>query len=419
MLTARKEKAEAVQPPEQPAADTDTKPPTTSAANGASTTQPLGPPPRPSQQNPSDTPDYFSAAHGTQQGPYQAEPNPFEAQFGNPSVETPGKSLLPPLSSLTSPQPLLNGGTPGWPSLRSGPLSPAMLSGPAGGNDYFDQSFSRGFPTPNESGLRSGLTPGGGGSMFPAPSPNSQALFNSLQSATGVATPSTVDFFRTSIGAKAAQQASNYAPTSQPTDPNLQQTMNRSQQDQQQEQYGQQHADQDAVNGLYMLTQASSMRGNGFPVGGQQSIQTSMAPSQSGTHSQDTSPVNKRASKNSIGNMSISNATDEFSGSDQSEPQKPTTRSRGKKAAGGKAAGNRRKAEDTPAKTPANKRSKGNSGISNSSAQDMMMSDDDEVDNSPMADTHPNGKKMTDEEKRKNFLERNRYVIPTIAIAFL
>lgn len=244
--------------------------------------------------------------------------------------------------------------------------------------------------------------------MFPAPSPNSQALFNSLQSATGVATPSTVDFFRTSVGAKAAHQSSNYAPTSQPTDPNLQNNMNRSQQDQQQEQYGQQHADQDAVNGLYMLTQAGSMRGNGFAVPGQQSVQTNMAPTQSGTHSQDNSPVNKRASKNSIGNMSMSNATDEFSGSDRSEPQKPTTRSRGKKATGGKAAGNRRKADDTPAKTPANKRSKGNNGASMPSAHDMMMSDDDEVDNSPMADTHPNGKKMTDEEKRKNFLERNR-----------
>jgi ATF/CREB family transcription factor len=335
-------------------------------------------------------------------------------------VETPGKSLLPPLSSLTSPQPLLNGGTPGWPSLRSGPLSPAMLTGPAGGNDYFDQSFSRGFPTPNESSLRSGLTPGGGGSMFPAPSPNSQALFNSLQS--GGATPSTLDFYRTSLGAKAAAQGNNFAPTSQPTDPSLQQNMERSQQQQQQqqpaqqqqEQYNQHHPDQDAVNGLYMLAQANTggMRnGNQFAVPSQ-SVQTSMAPMQSGAQSQDTSPVSKRNLKNSIGSMSMSGQTDGFSDSAGSEQAtKPTTRSRGKKAAGGKA-NNRRKADDQPAKAPANKRAKANNGSSSSAVQDMMMMSDDDDDQaqSEMIDTHPNGKKMTDEEKRKNFLERNRYV---------
>jgi ATF/CREB family transcription factor len=295
-----------------------------------------------------------------------------------------------------------------------------MLTGPAGGNDYFDQSFSRGFPTPNESSLRSGLTPGGGGSMFPAPSPNSQALFNSLQS--GGATPSTLDFYRTSLGAKAAAQGSSFAPTSQPTDSTLQQNMDRSQQQQQQQQsqsqpqqqdqFNQQHADADAVNGLYMLAQANTngMRnGNQFAVPNQ-TVQTSMPPLQSGQQSQDTSPISKRNMKNSIGSMSMSGHTDGFSDSGASEQAaKPTTRSRGKKAAGGKA-NNRRKAEDTPAKTPASKRAKANNGSSSSAAQDMMMMSDDDDDQaqSEMIDTHPNGKKMTDEEKRKNFLERNR-----------
>jgi ATF/CREB family transcription factor len=256
--------------------------------------------------------------------------------------------------------------------------------------------------------------------MFPAPSPNSQALFNSLQS--GGATPSTLDFYRTSLGAKAATQGSSFAPTSQPTDPNLQQTMDRSQQQQQQQQqqpaqqqqqdqFNQQHADADAVNGLYMLAQANTggMRnGNQFAVPNQ-SIQTNMPTMQSGSQSQDTSPVTKRNPKNSIGSMSMSGQTDGFSDSAASEQAtKPTTRSRGKKAAGGKA-NNRRKAEDTPAKTPASKRAKANNGSSSSAVQDMMMSDDDDgQDQSEIIDTHPNGKKMTDEEKRKNFLERNR-----------
>src|ERR1700761_2036916 len=177
----------------------------------SSTTQPLGPPPRPSQSG-SDGPDYFGQVHNPANNPaYQAEPNPFEAQFGNPSSETPGK-LLPSVAALTSPSALLPNDTPGWNSLRSGPLSPAMLAGPAG--DYFDSGYSRSFPTPNESGLRTGLTPGGGGSMFPAPSPNSQAIFNGLQ--LGAPTPNTLDFFKTGLSARSA--ANGITPTSQPTE---------------------------------------------------------------------------------------------------------------------------------------------------------------------------------------------------------
>ncbi|KAE9994466.1 hypothetical protein EG327_009144 [Venturia inaequalis] len=413
------EPAEPVKAPEQPPSEADAKPATTAA--GASNAQPpLGPPPRPSQANQSE-PDYFNQVHGNNNngGTYQAEPNPFEAQFGNPSTETPGKSLLPPVSSLTSPQPLLNGGTPGWPSLRSGPLSPAMLAGPTGTSDYFDTSFaSRGFPTPNESGLRSGLTPGGGGSMFPAPSPNSQALFNSLQS--GGATPSTLDFYRTSIQSKASAQNTNFGgPTSQPSDSNHpQQTMDRpqqqtqsnayQQQQQQQQQQAQQHADADAVNGLYMLAQADGIRNNQYPVASQgPSVQTSMAPMQPNMMMQNTSPVAKRTAKNSIGGMSSMSAdTAEFSDSGQSEQAKPTTRSRGKKATGKAAAGNgRRKADEPPSKAPANKRAKGNNGNVNT-AMSMDGMDDMSDDDGPQVDA--NGKKMTDEEKRKNFLERNR-----------
>ena len=40
----------------------------------------------------------------------------------------------------------------------------AMLQGPQNG-DYFN-NFSQGLPTPNESSLRTGLTPGGGGKLM-------------------------------------------------------------------------------------------------------------------------------------------------------------------------------------------------------------------------------------------------------------
>ncbi|KAK4982614.1 hypothetical protein LTR28_002672, partial [Elasticomyces elasticus] len=172
--------------------------------NSAPTTNvPLAPPPRPTQNNNSnnnnnnnnnsDNQEYFGGQqhHSSQ---FSKEPNPFESAFGNPA-ETPGKTQLPGVTSLTSPASLLQGNTPGWPgSLRSGPLSPAMLTGPTGASDYFssDHHFPGSFPTPNESSLRTGLTPGGGGSMFPAPSPNSQALFNAMQSSG--ATPGTLDF---------------------------------------------------------------------------------------------------------------------------------------------------------------------------------------------------------------------------------
>jgi ATF/CREB family transcription factor len=99
--------------------------------------------------------------------------------------------------------------------------------------------------------------------------------------------------------------------------------------------------------------------------------------------------------------------TNDMSDGDESEPNKPATRSRGKKAATSKsgATNNRRKAEDTPVKTPANKRSKANSGA----VQEIEKYDDEDEDEgmSP-PEVDANGRKMTDEEKRKNFLERNR-----------
>ncbi|KAK8088102.1 hypothetical protein PG997_003063 [Apiospora hydei] len=161
--------------------------------------QPLAPPPKPSETGDS----YFNSN-------LSLEPNPFEQSFGNGgTVETPGGTKLPSVAALTSPSSLLPGGTGGTPfnwgggSLRTGPLSPAMLSGPTG--DYFgDTSHTlRGGFTPNESSLRTGLTPGGSGSMFPAPSPNSQALYAQL--ASGGATPNTLDFHRTAMNAAAAK----------------------------------------------------------------------------------------------------------------------------------------------------------------------------------------------------------------------
>jgi len=97
--------------------------------------------------------------------------------------------------------------------------------------------------------------------------------------------------------------------------------------------------------------------------------------------------------------------------SENSEEAKPSTRSRGgKKASSVKASNGRRKAEDTPGKGMGmgmgNKKQKGNHGLANMPDED----DSDEMEEDDEDAKGPDGRKMTDEEKRKNFLERNRYV---------
>lgn len=241
-----------------------------------------------------------------------------------------------------------------------------MLAGPQQG-DYFD-SIGRGFPTPNESSLRTGLTPGGGGSMFPAPSPGSQAIFNSLQS--GGATPGTLDFHRTAMNAAARNKNNQFATTSNPQDASNT-NMDSA------------HDATDAANGLFMLAKGGQAN-NQFAVPNQ-------APTQNG---QDQ----KR------------NSTDPGESPESHEDSKPTTRGgRGKKATKVEPANNRRKSEATT--KGSNKRSKGNSGAANVDPA-LDPHDDDEDDSEEEDDedkpTTTNGKKMTDEEKRRNFLERNR-----------
>jgi ATF/CREB family transcription factor len=289
-----------------------------------------------------------------------------------------------------------------------------MLSGPAGvAGDYFDSHIRGGFPTPNESSLRTGLTPGGGGSMFPAPSPGSQAFINSL--ASGGATPSTLEFHRTAINARKAE-SQNYANgnTSQAQehrgalagmDPGAQHTSH---------QHFGQH-DNDAANGLFLLAQA----GNESQSNNQFAMPTQPVPhGLPMSHAQETSPImSKRTTRNMTGSLggSISGSAQEHSEmsaevSDGTEA-KPNTRAKSKRTSSGKTANTRRKADETPTKQASNKKAKTNNGNASAASQmDMSMDgmDSDEEANVKEDQYHENGKKMTDEEKRKNFLERNR-----------
>ena len=364
-------------------------------------TEPLAPPPRPAQVNPAEQEDFSSLHNGGSH--FTEEPNPFEQSFGLPSTETPGKGLLPSVAALTSPA--LPGSRPSqyeWQnSLRSGPLSPAMLPGPTGAaGDYFD-SINRGFPTPNESSLRTGLTPGGGGSMFPAPSPNSQALFQQLQS--GGTTPGTLDFHRTAMTAAARTKTNQI--TSNPQDP-----QNQNMDPKQQSDSFAQHDATDAANGLFMLAKGGQSN-NQFAVPQQpaQAIQAKPpqqdAPRRGGRN-------NARGSIGSISGQDMSGSV--ASPESHEEVSRPNTRGgRAKKPAKAQApTSGRRKADDTP--KGGNKRLKGNSGAANLDPNLEPHDDDDDDDSQDQEDEEQGndiGKKMTDEEKRRNFLERNRHVL--------
>lgn len=359
----------------------------------AEDSQSLAPPPRPTASGPGDTPDYFSTLHN----PFSLEPNPFEQSFSNTSGETPGKSLLPPVASITSPAlPGTSSAGYNWQnSLRSGPLSPAMLTGPAG-SDYFD-SIGRGFPTPNESSLRTGLTPGGGGSMFPAPSPNSQAILSQLQS--GGATPSTLEFHRTALNA--AKRSGFNVPTSNPTsEPEPLSNMDKKTTQSAAVDPFTHHDAADAANGLFMLAKGGQANNDAFP-----------APNSAiANKPADAVTDSKRATR--AANNSVSSGREMTAdGSDtQGEQSKPSTKSKGKKNTPSKsttATNGRRKAEEPP-KGP-NKRAKMSNGPM--SVTPEMESDDEDMMKDEMSMNGKDPKRMTDEEKRKNFLERNRYAI--------
>lgn len=295
-----------------------------------------------------------------------------------------------------------------------------MLGGPVNATDYFDPAIRGSFPTPNESSLRTGLTPGGGGSMFPAPSPNSQAIFQQL--ANGGATPGTLDFHRTAMSAAAARKDSHKAPTGATSQPPEKRApvapMDSSAPSQSQPPAFGQH-DNDAANGLYMLAQAS----NGPPASNTFAVPKPPGAAAASNHpgrAHETSPstIQRVGTGGSIGE-SVSGSgggVSEISGevSDSGDQTRPTTRTRGKRVSAAKpVAPNtaRRKTGDAPIKPPPAKRPKTMASLSvGDMSVDMDGMDSDDEHHIKEEQYHENGKKMTDEEKRKNFLERNRSV---------
>ncbi|KAK9464071.1 Aft1 HRA domain-containing protein [Lipomyces oligophaga] len=326
------------------------------------------------------------------------EPNPFEQSFaskkgasaassvptGAVPISAGQKLLLPPVASIASPSSLLSTGTSqtniwGLNSLRSGPLSPAMLQGPQTSNTLaFVDSHLRTGLTPNESGIRTGLTPGGSGSIFPAPSPTTAAIFGYVPSTpSGLqfgTTPQPLDAITAPNTLVNGVQTSDSIPTSAPS--------------------------------VVPATGAANFKARAAVVGGKEPFSDSASVAANGLfllsqgqQQQATADAQEQQKKATAAAAAPAKA---------SETKTSETRA-GEKRKQANGRRNGRRNEDTNHST-ASKRSKldhtaamnGNGGEESDSSLSPLKNDITEGDDGP--DT----RKMTDEEKRKNFLERNR-----------
>lgn len=323
-----------------------------------------------------------------------------------------------------------------------------MLQGPASNSNGVGSSGSLGFDshirtglTPNESGIRSGLTPGGSGSLFSAPQ---NAMFQFVGS--GGATPGTMEFHKTAIAA--ARKSQPTLNTSQHI--SVKPEENTSTHNDHDQQNPRQHSDpyhgsdpaHNAASGLFLLAQAQHQQGDGATVSmtgsnpgyqGSNQLPSGLPGSNGGSIESSSPSLAKRAVVNSANNAAMSGAinrsvsggsmansvrgiseiSDDFSdsggeGDMQTSTNSSSRNTRARKVKGAGSTTGRRKAEDQSpggGRSQQNKKTKGNQGQSISGGSDDGNDGMDGIDDNQ---TGKDGKKMTDEEKRKNFLERNR-----------
>lgn len=253
--------------------------------------------------------------------------------------------------------------------------------------------------------------------MFPAPSPNSQVILQQLQSSG--ATPSTLDFHRTAMN---AAKSGFQPPTSNAAQEQEQQQLQATTMDSKVIQAGvpndpndqYEHPDAtDAANGLFLLAKGGQTNGR-YGMNNNQAApsQTIQAPQSQPQHQQQSQemPINtaKRGARKP--NTSVDNIVPAPEMNEMSESPKPSQRSKGKRAVATRAApatNGRRKADDSPAKGPT-KKAKGNNG--NANVDPILDHAGSEEPENELDEPQDDNKKLTDEEKRRNFLERNRYV---------
>ncbi|KAI5808063.1 Aft1 HRA domain-containing protein, partial [Peziza echinospora] len=378
---------------------------------------PILPPPPPGDTLEKPGADYFNF-RGSR---LDQEPNPFEQSFSVNGTENTPKAILPPASAIQSPAPLIGAGYSFHNSLRNGPLSPAMLQGPISSNGAlgFDSHIRSGL-TPNESGIRSGLTPGGSGSMFPVPSP-SPASFLQF----GTSTPSTMEFQKTALSALSKQhQRSSLSsippmltkpefavPQNDDRDHTGNPSVNKSRQLSNNYDTDSAHH---AANGLFMLAQAHQSdqfapQNNNAPSNNPANVQPQITmvppPTDSSPNSKKRSIVTNAsmsrgpnmsniATTHNISNHAINHNTNHSNNLPPNHPTNHSTNHMANNIRGMTSA--RARKNDSKSNNKRAKISQGSVGPGSGDDQD------------PDNQLNENGKKMTDEEKRKNFLERNR-----------
>jgi len=268
--------------------------------------------------------------------------------------------------------------------------------------------------------------------MFPAPSPNTQALFGFGSGAT----PGTLEFQKTAMVAQAVNRPAKSNVTTQPIpaskaeDPDAMDVsgMNANKMPQQPQQprhpsdpFG---VDANAAaSGLYMLAQQGQQHQTDNQFVAANMPQGMSVPQANGAVPMNVNAIGNNLKRNSIATSNHSRnasstargqseASEDMAGSDAADtnPKNKKAKTSGKKGAMNagviKGTGKGRKADEP--KVPAGK--KKSKPASSLGDEDEDMDDIDDMDDGDdgNGEDGQDSKKMTDEEKRKNFLERNR-----------
>lgn len=338
-------------------------------------------------------------------------------------AQTPSKRVLPPVSSMTSPS-ANESGSNHFPwnstfssSLRSGPLSPAMLAGP---QSSFDPTTFRTGLTPDLSTFKTGLTPlGATGASFPPPSPNTAAFLAMVTNSNGsglsgaTITPNTLS----ALSGNPMDNVTNHssAVTSQPS--------NLKQEDSQQQQQRSSQA-QGSVDGRAQQQQHAQSQSRQGTANGKNDNPTQTTQAASGlfllsqahqelAKREDAAAAAQAAAHALHGIPRPNDSQQQALYSNQQQPHHNAFQAGGKGASNANRStgtGKRKKTDGKGAAASANASGskKVKSAKSEQGGSVASMSGDDLDDDGDMDDDSKGAGGPEDEEKRKNFLERNR-----------
>ena len=387
----------------------------------------------------------FSQPHPNPSIPAFAPPSPPRRASSKERTNADQKPKLPPIAAMASPAgtsdfawPFNAGsGTGDVNSLRNGPLSPAMLAGPA---QYSHHSSMSNGGVPGFEGIRTGLTPDvsrtgltpliGGPTSFPPPSPNTAAFLAIVNANAGAAPgtqPATITPGTFSAITGAMLNTTNTNNNSNGTGSDLSSTSPS------QSHHPHPHAPHPlsvshlpggaenaedpahtAANGLFLLSQAHQELTKR-----EEQLQQQQPPPQLPSNGRNSSRRNNNATNNNTTAPS-NNKRKGHSNAAPAAPEPVAKKARGAAARAATTTSSGRTVRHT------RKRSVSTADEDDDDDEDMDLdgedgedrhgSDEDELEAAARVGTLANGKNPTpmmkkpetEEEKRKNFLERNR-----------